>query len=163
MCSEYDEKVIDYWKTSNGNYIVKMVNGKELEDVVRNLNTMALHLGASVLSNSKRFKNNFIHAINGFYTIDLYYRVTDRVYNENKHWDEINKSGLVGKNLLQGKNDYKDGGIWFGLLLAPKINFCLTINKYGVLDKHKTFKGFNNVSDSLDRIFFKKNLMVLNW
>ena len=119
---------------------------------------MALHLGASVLSNSKRFMINFIHAINGFFTIDLYYRVTDSVYNENKHWDELNESGLVGKNLLQGKNDYKDGGIWFGLFLAPKIKYCLTINKYGVIDGHKTFKGFTNVSDSLDRKFFFKKI-----
>ena len=55
------------------------------------------------------------------------------------------------KNLLQGKNDYKDGGIFYGLFLAPKIKYCLTINKYGVIDEHKTFKGFSNVSDNLDR------------
>ena len=29
--------------------------------------------------------------------------------------------------------------------------YCLTINKYGVNDEHKTFKGFTNVSDNLDR------------
>ena len=45
-----------------------------LEDEVKKLNTMPLHLGAFVLSNSKRILNNFIHAINGFYTIDVYYR-----------------------------------------------------------------------------------------
>ena len=49
------------------------------------------------------------------------------------------------------KNDYKEGGIWYGLFLAPKIKYCLTINKYGVIDEHKTFKGFTNVSDNLDR------------
>ena len=53
--------------------------------------------------------------------------------------------------MLQGKNDYKDGGIFYGLFLALKINFCLTINKFGVIDEHKTFKVFTNVSDSLDR------------
>ena len=58
---------------------------------------------------------------------------------------------MVGKNLLQGKNDYKDAGIFYGLFLAPKIKYCLTINKYGVIDEHKTFKGFTNVSDNLDR------------
>ena len=25
------------------------------------------------------------------------------------------------------------------------------MNKYGVIDEHKTFKGFTNVSDNLDR------------
>ena len=44
-----------------------------------------------------------------------------QIYIENKHWDNLNMSGLVGKNSLQGKNDYKDGGILYGLFLAPKI------------------------------------------
>ena len=49
------------------------------------------------------------------------------------------------------KNDYKDGSIFYGLFLAPKIKYCLTINKYGVIDEHKTFKEFTNVSDNLHR------------
>ena len=52
--------------------------------------------------------NNFIQAINGFYTNDVYYTDCDSLYIENKHWDNLDKVGLVGKNLLQGKNDYKD-------------------------------------------------------
>ena len=28
---------------------------------------------------------------------------------------------------------------------------CLTINKFGVIDERKTFNGFTNVSDNLDR------------
>ena len=35
--------------------------------------------------------------------------------------------------------------------LAPKIKYCLTINKFGIIDEHKTFKGFTNVSDKLER------------
>ena len=66
---------------------------------------MPLHLGSFVLSNSKRNMNNFIHAIKGFYTNDVYYTDTDGLYIENKHWDKLEKTGLVGKNLLQGKND----------------------------------------------------------
>ena len=46
---------------------------------------MSLHFGAFVLSNSKRYMNNFIQAIKGFYTNDVYYRDTDSVYIENKH------------------------------------------------------------------------------
>ena len=151
MMTEYDERVKDYWKISGINYIVKMIDDPGLEDEVKKLNTMPLHLGAFVLSNSKRIMNNFIHAINGFYTNDVYYTDTDSLYIENKHWDKLDKAGLVGKNLLQGKNDYKGGGIFYGLFLAPKIKYCLTINKYGVIDEHKTFKGFTDVSDKLDR------------
>ena len=151
MQTEYDERVKDYWKISGLNYIVEMIDDPGLEDEVKKLNTMPLHLGAFVLSNSKRIMNNFIHAINGFYTNDVYYTDTDSLYIENKHWDKLEKAGLVGNGLLQGKNDYKDGGIFYGLFLAPKIKYCLTINKYGVIDEHKTFKGFTNVSDNLDR------------
>ena len=149
--TEYDERVKDYWKISGINYIVKMIDDAGLEDEVKKLNTMPLLLGAFVLSNSKRIMNNFIHAINGFYTNDVYYTDTDSLYIENKYWDKLDKVGLVGKNLLQGKNEYKDGGIFYGLFLAPKIKYCLTINKYGVIDEHKTFKGFKDVKDILDR------------
>ena len=151
METEYDERVKDYWKISNIKYIVKMIDDKGLEDEIKKINTMPLHLGAFVLSNSKRIMNNFIHVINGFYTNDVYYTDTDAIYIESKHWEKLEKAGLVGKNLLQGKNDYKDGGIFYGLFLAPKIKYCLTINKYGVIDEHKTFKGFSNVSDNLNR------------
>ena len=29
--------------------------------------------------------------------------------------------------------------------------YCLIINKYGILNEKKCFKGFTNVSDNLDR------------
>ena len=107
---------------------------------------MPLHLGAFVLSNRKRIVNYFIHAIGGFYTNYVFYTVTDSLYIENKHWEKLDKAGLVGKNRLQGKNDYKEGIIWYGLFLASKIKNCVTINKIGVIDEHKTFKGFTIVS-----------------
>ena len=66
MQTEYDERVKDYWKISGINYIVKMIDDAGLEDEVKKLNTMSLHLGAFVLSNSKRIMNNFKYAINGF-------------------------------------------------------------------------------------------------
>ena len=73
---------------------------------------------------------------------DVYYGDTDSLYIENLHWDKLDKAGLVGKALLQGKNDYKDTRIFYGLFLAPKRKFCLTNNKSGVINEHKTFKGF---------------------
>ena len=71
MMTEYDDKIKDYWKISNSNYIVKMIDDKGLEDEIKKIITMPLHLGAFVLSNSKRIMNNFIHAIDGFYTNDV--------------------------------------------------------------------------------------------
>ena len=58
---------------------------------------------------------------------------------------------MVGESSLQAKNDYRDGRIFYGLFLAPKLKFCSTINKYGVINEHKTIKGFTNVSENLDR------------
>ena len=52
---------------------------------------------------------------------------------------------------MQGKNDYKQGGIWYGFFLAPRIKYCLTINRFGIIDEHKTFKTFNDVSHNLNR------------
>ena len=91
-----------------------------------------------------------MHAIDGFYTIDLYYENTDSNYIENKHWDKLDETGLVREFRLQGKNNNKDGGIWYGLFLAPKTKYCLTLSKTGIIDEHKTFKGFTNVSDNLN-------------
>ena len=56
----------------------------------------------------------------GFYTNDVYYTDTDSLYVESKHWDKLKEKNLIGKNRGQGKNDYKDGDIWYGLFLAPK-------------------------------------------
>ena len=151
MMTDFDERVLDYRKIIYGNYIVKMKDDVGLEVEVRKVNTMPLHLNAFVLSNSKRIMNNFLHAINGYYTKDFYYTDTDSLYIENKHWEKLDKVSFVGENRLQGKNVYGDTGIFYGLFLAPKIKYCWTINKFGVVDEHKTFKGFTNLSDNLDR------------
>ena len=151
MMTEYDERVLDYQKINLGNYIVKLKDDEGLQDEVKKVNTLPLQLAVFILSNSKRIMNNFIHAIDGFYTNDVYYTDTDSLYFESKHWEKPDKAGLVGKNLLQGKNDYKDGGIWYALFLAPKIKYCLIIKKYGNIDEKKCFKGFTNVSDNLNR------------
>ena len=72
MMTEYDERLLDYLKIDYGNYIVKLKDEEGLQDEVKKVNTMPLHLGAFVLSNSKRIMNNFIHAIDGFYSNDVY-------------------------------------------------------------------------------------------
>ena len=112
---------------------------------------MPLQLAVFVLSNSKRNMNNFIHAINGFHTNGVYYTDTDSLYIENKRWGKLDKTGLVGKNRLQGENDYGRRAIWYDLFLAPKIMNCLTINKFGIIDEHKTLQGFTSVSENLNR------------
>ena len=60
------------------------------------------------------------------------------------------KAGLVGKNRLQGKIEDRDGGIWYGSFLAPKVKYSQTIYKTGIIDEQKTFSRFTNVSYTLD-------------
>ena len=68
--AEYDERVLDSEKNIYGNYIVKLKDDEGLEDEVKKVNTSPLQLAvfSLFLSNSKRIMNNFIHAINGYYT-----------------------------------------------------------------------------------------------
>ena len=112
MMAEYDERVLNYQKNNHGSYIVKLKDDVGLEDEVEKVNTMPPHLGAFVSSNSERIMNIFIHAIGGFYTNDVDYTDTDSLYIENKHWDKLDKAGLVGENRSQGINGYKDGEKW---------------------------------------------------
>ena len=150
MKTEYDERVKDYWKLPNGDYIVQLSLDEGIDGEIDNKNTMPSQLGAFILSDSKRIMNNFVEVIDGFKTNNVFYQDTDSLYIEKKHWDILNEAGFVGSNLCQGKNDYGDGGIFFGLFLAPKIKYCLTINEFGVIEEHKTFKGFGDVNRLLD-------------
>ena len=95
--------------------------------------------------------DNFIREINGFYNNNIYYTDTDSLYIEKKYWDVLDKANLVGKNLCQGKNVYKTGGIFYGLFIAPKMKYCLPINELGIIEEHMTFKGFNDSKRLLDR------------
>ena len=90
-------------------------------------NTLPIHLGAFILSNSERIMNNFIREINGFYNNSIYYGDTESLSIEKKYWDVIDEANIVGKNLCHGKNDYKTGGIFYGLFLALKKIYVLTM------------------------------------
>ena len=151
MKTEFDEYVLDYWKLPNGNYIVKMKKDDGLDDDCDITNTLPAVLGAFILANSRRIVNEFIREINGFYSNNIYYTDTNSLYIEKKYWDVLDKANLVGEELCQGKNDYITGGIFYGLYLAPKIKYCLTIDGYGIIQEHKTFKRFNDSKRFLDR------------
>ena len=103
------------------NSFVKTKDDSALEDDVKKVNIMPLHLGAFVLSNSQRVMNTFIHAIDGFYTKDAFYTDTDSLNIDIRTWKKLDKAGFLGKNQLQGKNDYEAVGILYGLFLAQKI------------------------------------------
>ena len=157
MKTELDENVLDYWKLPIGNYVVKMKKDDGLDDDCDIKNTLPAVLGAFILANSRRIMNKVIREINGFYENNVFYTDTDGLYIEKKYWDVFDKANLLGDNLGQGKNDYKTGGIFYGLYLAPKIKYCLTIDEYGIIKEHKTFEGFNDSKRLLDRSkYFKR-------
>ena len=151
MKTEFDESVVDYWKLPNRNYNVKMKKDDRLDDDCDNKKTLPADLGAFIFSNSRRIVNKFIREINRFYRNNIYYTDTDSLYIKKKKWGVLDKANLVREGLCQGKNDYKTGGIFYGLLLAPKIKYCLTIDDYGIIQEHKTFKGFKDSKRILDR------------
>ena len=88
--------------------------------------------------------NKIIRELNGFDKNNIYYTDIDSLYIDKKHWDVLDKAKLVRKRLCQGKEGYKTGGIFYVLFLAPKTKYCLTINDYGIIQEHKTFKGFTD-------------------
>ena len=95
--------------------------------------------------------SNFIRELNGFYRNRTYYGDTDSLFIEKKYWDVMDKANSIGEELCQCKNDCKSLGIIYGLRLAPNIKNCLTIVSYGIIQEHKTFKGFNDSNRLLDR------------
>ena len=79
MPTEYDDNVVDYWKLTKGNYIVKFKNDDGLDGDNDVENTLTSHLGASILSNSKQIMNNFLEKITVF-TIIVYITQIRTVY-----------------------------------------------------------------------------------
>ena len=86
MQAEYDDNVLDYWRLPNGNFIVEFKKDDGLDGDKDVKNTLPSHLGAFILSNSKRIMHNFIREINGFYNNSFYYGdTTDSMYIEKKY------------------------------------------------------------------------------
>ena len=95
--------------------------------------------------------NKIIRKKNGFYNKSIYYRDTDSMYIVKKYWHVLDKANLVREKLRQGKNNFKTEGIFYGLFIAPKIKFCLTIDNYCIIQEHKTFNGFDYSKRLIDR------------
>jgi hypothetical protein len=164
----YDDLLMDYSKIQGDKYIVTRkketkaidVSKEDLKEGVlqsskktKKSKDVPLHLGSFILSHSKRIMNNFILVIDGFKHPNVYYCDTDSLYISKKFFDLLKEKQLVGNDLCKGKNDYDEGGIIYGLYLAPKIKYNIVLND-GILQAKSTFKGCNsNKVESKD--FFK--------
>ena len=58
--------------------------------------TLAVHLGAFILSKSERNMNNFIRKIDAFYTNNIFCSDTDSLYIERKYNHLLDRAELVG-------------------------------------------------------------------
>ena len=149
--THFDSMIINYEKVNDHQYIVEReVEEPEVITPTKTTRLAPSHLGSFILAHSKRIMNNFIHVIDGFYKPEIYYTDTDSLYISNENWDKLFKADLTSENeYCKGKNDYNDGGIIFGLYLAPKIKYNIILTSKGELVEKKTFKGYtkgNNLS-----------------
>ena len=59
-------------------------------------------------------------------------------------YEKLEGAGYVGNKFGQEKKDYGDEGVFYGKNIAPKMNFCYTIDKNGTLGDTLTFKGYHD-------------------
>ena len=146
MSTEIDERVKDYSRLPSGICIIKSFQDEGLEDEMKrkhclfiweNLYFLVEIVLWTILQEILLVSNMTMYSI----------EILIRFISHSIHWDELYEAGLIGKNLLQGGNDYKDGGIFHGLFLALK-KYCSTLVKYGIMAEHK-------ISIELT-VFFKK-------
>ena len=76
---------------------------------------------------------------------------TDSIYISSELFEKLEQDGFVGDELGKGKNDYGNGGIIYGLFLAPKIKYCLVLNNDYMIEEKKTFKGYVNKTISIEQ------------
>ena len=111
MQTEYDDNVIDYWKLTNGIYLVKLEEDDGLDGDNDVKNTLPSHLGSFNLSHSKRNMNNSIGEIDGFFIVSIFYGDTDSSYFKNIEC--VKKAKMVETDLCQGENDYGEKKVNF--------------------------------------------------
>ena len=128
MKTEYDEIDLHYWKLPKENSILKMKKDDGVDDDCEKKNNLHAHLGAFILSSSKRLLKVSFGEIDAFYKIKIYYSDTDSLYIEKKNWGVLDKYNLAGEELCLGKKDNKGGSVFYGLFLAPKLK---KLFKYG--------------------------------
>ena len=150
--ANFDSNVKSYEKVNEDQYIVQ--KQKEQPEIIKPTKTTRStpsHLGSFILAHSKRIMNNFIHVIDGFRKPEIYYTDTDSLYISDKNWDILEQAGLTSETEYgKGKNDYGDGGIIFGLYLAPKVKYNIILTSNGELVEKKTFKGYTKSKLSVE-------------
>ena len=55
----------------------------------------------------------------------------------------MKEAGFVGINLEQGKKDYGDDGIFYGMIHAAEVKKCYTKDQFEKLNENTTFKDYH--------------------
>ena len=145
MREDFDDRVKEWFALKNGSLIVKLEDDEDIDDFdkSKSVNTMPSHFGSYILSHSKKLMNDVIKPIGGFYYNNTYYTDTDSLYIHKKYWSVLVDNAFVGKTLGLGKNDYRNSGLFYAWVLAPKIKYCLVIDDFGVISAKRTFKDYS--------------------
>ena len=134
MTTEYDGTVIDSQNLPNGKYVFKFQQVEGLDCGVDIKNTISTPFGSLMLGNSKRNMNDFIREIVDFekkhcelywYGYFIYLEKNIRTIKTKLDW--LEKNNVKQFTILKNWH-------FFGLSVAPKIKYCLTIDEYGITD-----------------------------
>ena len=63
----------------------------------------------------------------------------------------LDKASLVVKIYVKVKMITKQVVFFYGLFLAPKLKYVLTMNEFGFIQQHMNFKGFIDSKKLLNR------------
>jgi hypothetical protein len=155
--NNFDDTIMDYHHLDSEMYVVQKKNDPGLDCKKENnkpkTKEVPIHLGSFILAHSKRLMNNIILSVDGFKENVIYYSDTDSIYISLALFNKLKEAGYFGGDLGQGKNDYNNGGIIFGLYLGPKVKYNLVLYDIGILTEKKTFKGYNKDSLKSEEFF----------
>ena len=122
---------------------VKLEDDKGVDDYnkANSIYKMPSQFGSSILSHSKRLMIDVIRQTGGFFINNIYYFNTISLYIHKRYWSDLVDNGFAGKSLSFGGNDYGNSGKFYAWFLAPKIQYSLVTDDFGVISATRTFKG----------------------
>ena len=142
MRENFGDRVKEWFPLKNGNLIVKLEDEEGIDDYdkAKSISTMPSHFGCYILSHSKMMMNDVIKQIGGFYNNSFYSTDTDSLFIHNKYWSDLVDNEFVDKSLGWGKNDYGNSSVFYAWFLAPKMEYCLVIDDFGIILAKKNFQ-----------------------
>ena len=145
MRENLDDWVREWSPSKNRNLIVKLEDDKGVGhyDKRKSNNTMPSYFRSCILSHCKSLMNDVIEQIDAFYNNSIYYTDADSLHIHKKHWSDLVDNGFVCVSLGLRKNDSGISGIFYAWFLAPKINYCLVIDDFGVILAKRTSNGYS--------------------